>query len=149
MGSALSSYACCLADRKTGVISLSEKHQYTPLSSSTNADDKMTAHRILTILQTSTTRQKVHSKLQALQKDTFSAQYNWEGVAAWLLEGVKVVIEKGTDMSEVMRNTYDDVKGDFEAWKRDNPEFAAVVKISAEIALTVIALAVLAVLFPW
>lgn len=70
-------------------------------------------------------------------------------MAAWLLEWVKTGIKKGTEMSEVMKKTYEDVKEEYEVWRRENPEFAAVVEISAEIALTVIALAVLAALFPW
>ena len=109
----------------------------------------MAANRIFTILQTSSTRDEVQYKVQQLKKDHFSAACNWEGVAAWLLEGVKAAIEKGTEMSEVMRKTYEDVKGDYDAWKEQNPEFATIVEISAEIALTVIALAVLAALVPW
>lgn len=70
-------------------------------------------------------------------------------MAAWLLESVKAAIEKGTEMSEVMKKTYDEVKADYDAWKEENPEFARIVEISAEIVPTVLALALLAVLFPW
>ena len=150
MGSTLSSYACCTGSRKKGAIILCEKHQYAPLPSSTSStDDKMAANRILTILQTSVTRQEVQSKLQQLKKDSFSAAYNWEGLAVYLLEGVKVLVDKGTELSGVMKETYDRIRADYDVWALENPEFAAIVKISAEIALTVLALAVLAALFPW
>lgn len=109
----------------------------------------MAANRIFTILQTSSTRDEVQYKFQQLKKDHFSVAYNWEGMADLLLKGVKAAIGKGTEMSEVMRKTYEDVKGDYDAWEKENPEFAAIVAISAEIALTVIALAVLAALLPW
>ena len=66
-----------------------------------------------------------------------------------LLDGVKYAIPKGTEMSEVMKQTYEDVRAEHEAWKHENPEFAMIVEISAEILLTVLALAVLAVLLPW
>lgn len=150
MGSALSMTACCVGDRKKGVISLSEKTQYAPYQDiNITNDDKMEANRIFAIIQTSSTRDEVQYKLQQLKKDHFSAAYNWEGVAAWLLEGVKTAIDKGAEMSEVMRKAYEDVKGDYDAWKEENPEFAMIVEISAEIALTVMALAVLAALLPW
>lgn len=150
MGSALSTTTCCIGYRKKGAISLSEKTQYAQLhfTNPTN-DDKMAANRIFAILQTSSTRDEAQYKLQQLKKDHFYAACNWEGVAVWLLEGVKAAIEKGTEMSEVMRKTYGDVKRDYDAWKEENPEFAMIVEISSEIALTVIALAVLAALLPW
>ena len=150
MGSAFSIIACCISGRKKGAISLSEKTSSRPLHAINNTyDDEMAAKHILTILQTSCTRDEVHYKLQQLKKDHFSAAYNWEGVAPWLLEGVKAAIEKGTEMSEVMKNTYDKVKADYDAWEEENPEFARIVNISAEIVLTVLALGLLAVLFPW
>lgn len=151
MGSGLSSFACCLTDRKKGAIVLSEKSQYAPLLSdnSTDHNDKMAANRILSILQTSVTRYEVQFKLQQLKKDGVFTS-NWtEKLAVYVLAGVTTMIQKGTDMSEVMKKTYDDVKGDYDAWKAENPEFAMIVEISAEVALTALALAVLAALLPW
>ena len=150
MGSAFSTTACCISDRKKGAISLSEKTSSRPPHAiNITYDNKISAKHIFTILQTSCTRDEVQYKLQQLKKDQFSAAYNWEGVAAWLLESVKAAIEKGTEMSEVMKKTYDEVKADYDAWKEENPEFARIVEISAEIVPTVLALALLAVLFPW
>ena len=150
MGSALSATTCCVGNRKKGAISLSEKTQYSQLHlNNPTDDDKMAANRLLAILQTSSTSDEVQYKLQQLKKDHFSAAYNWEGVAKWLLQGVKAAIEKGTEMSEVMNKTYADVRADYDVWKKDNPEFALIVGISIDVMYTILALAIIAALLPW
>lgn len=145
MGSTLSTNACCTTSRKHGAISLSEKTQYTALD---NDDDKMAANRILSILQTSTSCFEVQSKLHALKKDGVLAN-NWtESLAVYVLNRVTVMVQKGAGMSEVIKKTHDDVKRDYDAWKAENPEFARIVEIGGEIALTVVVLAILAALMP-
>lgn len=149
MGSALSSYTCCTSSRKQGAIFLSEKSQYTPLSyEQINDNDKMAAKHILAILQTSVSRYEVQSEIQALKKDGVFVS-NWtENLAYYVLAGVIAMIEKGTDMSEVMKTTFDTVKEEYNVWKAENPEFAAIVEISAEVMFMALALAILAVLMP-
>lgn len=149
MGSALSTYTCCTFSRKKKAICLSEKSQYTPLShNQSDGNDKMAAKRILTILQTSASRNEVVSKVQALEKDRVFVN-NWsENLAFYILDGVTAMIQKGTDMSDVMKKTYEDVKREYDAWKAENSAFARIIEISVEVALTVLALAILAVLVP-
>lgn len=86
--------------------------------------------------------------MQALEKDRVFVN-NWsENLAFYILDGVTAMIQKGTDMSDVMKKTYEDVKREYDAWKAENSAFARIIEISVEVALTVLALAILAVLVP-
>lgn len=140
-------YACCLNGRKQSRVTVFEKGQFRPLLE--NDNDEMQANQLLTILQTSASQSEVNSKLKQLQKDGVFAKWSWEGVAVLLLNGIKLLIQNGIVLSEAMKRAYDHANENYHIWKAENPEYARIVEIGAEVALTVIALAVLAELLPW
>ncbi len=147
MGATLSTYACGLNRLKQPRATVFEKGQFRPLLQ--NDNDEMQANQLINILQTSASQFEVNSKLKQLQKDGVFAKWSWERVAVILLDGIKLLIQKGIVLSEAMKRAYDHANENYHIWKVENPEYARIVEIGAEVALTVIALAILAELLPW
>ncbi len=85
---------------------------------------------------------------EVLQADLHSAVHAYglyDGIAAAILEGLKQAIELGKEMGPVMKDAYEKAVAALnkvKEWADENPEMASVI-------ITLMALGVMAVIFPW